>query len=59
MDSEMIAAAILTAAYVAAQRQALTSGVVDSAVKEKYVEYLAFVQAKGKAASAAPGKGKK
>ena len=58
MDSEMIAAAILTAAYISVQRQALSGGVVDTTVKEKYVEYLNFVKAKNKAGSA-PAKTKK
>ncbi len=52
MDSEMIAAAILTAAYISAQRQALTSGLVDQSVKEKYREYLAFVRKQGAASEA-------
>ena len=59
MDSEMITAALLTVAFVSVQRQALTSGMVDTTVKEKYVEYLAFVKAKGKSSSTAAGKGKK
>jgi hypothetical protein len=61
MDSEMITAAILTAAYISVQRQALSGGVVDTSVKDKYVEYLAFVKAKNKdkANSGNGGKGKK
>lgn len=58
MDNEMIAAAILTAAYISSQRQALSGGVVDATLREKYVEYLTFVKSK-KAGSAAAGKSKK
>jgi len=44
MQSDVIAAAILAAAYAQAQRQPLTLGVLDSSIREKFVEYLAFVR---------------
>ena len=59
MDSEMITAAILTAAYISVQRQALSGGVVDNSVKEKYREYLAFVRRENKGGSVPKAKGKK
>ncbi len=43
MNSEVIAAAILAAGYAQAQRQPLTLGVLDNSIREKFVEYLAFV----------------
>jgi len=44
MNSEIIAAAILAAAFAQAQRQPLTLGVLDNSIREKFVEYLAFVR---------------
>ena len=44
MDNDQIAAAILAAGFVAGQRNALTGGVLENTLKEKYVEFLAFVQ---------------
>lgn len=44
MNSDVIAAAILAGAYAQAQRQPLTLGVLDSSIREKFVEYLAFVR---------------
>jgi hypothetical protein len=43
-DSEMIAAAILAAGFAAAQRQSITSGRLEDALREKYIEFLAFVR---------------
>jgi len=43
-DTEMICAAILTGAYVCAQRQALTSAVLDHSIREKFPEYLQLVR---------------
>jgi len=45
MDYDLIAAAVLTAAFVNSQRQALSSGRVDDAIREKFIEYLEFVRA--------------
>jgi hypothetical protein len=44
MDNEMIAAAILAAGFVSAQRVALSGGVLEDTLKEKYVEFLAFIR---------------
>ena len=44
MDSEIIAAAILTAGFTAAVRQPLSTGRMDDSIREKFVEYLAFVR---------------
>ena len=44
MDTEMICAAILTGAFICNQRQALTSGVVDTTIREKFPEYLQLVR---------------
>lgn len=43
MDTEILAAAILTAGFVNAERAALHSGRLDDNIREKFVEYLAFV----------------
>jgi hypothetical protein len=56
MESDIIAAAILTAAYVQSQRQPLTLGVLDGAVREQFVEYLEFVREHRKPAGPAAGK---
>jgi predicted patatin/cPLA2 family phospholipase len=56
MNSDQIAAAILAAAYVSAQRQALSSGVVEENLRQKYVEFLEFVRAQS---GSAPAKKKK
>lgn len=47
MDSELITAAILTAGFVVASRQALHTGRLDEDVREKFKEYLAFVRELG------------
>lgn len=44
MDTEMICAAILTGAFICNQRSALTSGVVDHTIREKFPEYLQLVR---------------
>ena len=44
MDTEMICAAILTGAFICNQRSALTGGVVDSTIREKFPEYLQLVR---------------
>ena len=44
MDTELIAAAILTNAFTNSQRQALSSGRVDESIREKFVEFLAFIR---------------
>ncbi len=44
MDSETITAAILTAGFVVASRQALNTGRLDEDIREKFIEYLAFVR---------------
>jgi hypothetical protein len=44
MNSDAIAAAILTAAYAQAQRQPITLGVLDNSIREKFAEYLIFVR---------------
>ena len=60
MDTEMICAAILTGAFICNQRQALTSGVVDTTIREKFPEYLQLVREQtAKDASALSGEGKK
>lgn len=43
-DAEMVAAAIMAAGFTVSQRQAITSGRSEDALKEKYVEFLAFIQ---------------
>jgi hypothetical protein len=54
-DSEMIAAAILAAGFTAAQRQSISSGRTEDALREKYIEFLAFVREQ----NSPPGKKKK
>ena len=44
MDDEKIAAAILAAGFAGAQRVALSGGVLEDTLKEKYVEFLAFIR---------------
>ncbi len=44
MDNDVIAAAILTAAFVSSQRVPISSGRVDDSVREKFLEYLDFVR---------------
>ncbi|MCX6617065.1 MAG: hypothetical protein NTZ98_13330 [Acidobacteria bacterium] len=44
MDSTMIAAAIMAAGFVNAQRQALNAGRLDDSLREKFVEYYQFIQ---------------
>ena len=44
MDNEKIAAAILAAGFVAAQRHALTGGVLEATLKEEYVNFLNFIR---------------
>ena len=51
MDNDQIAASILAAAFVAGQRNALSGGVLENTLKEKYVEFLDFVQAQKKSAA--------
>ncbi len=53
MNSDLIAAAILTAAFAQAQRQSLTLGVLDDSIREKFLEYLAFVRKQQKQPKAA------
>ena len=43
MNSEVIAAAILAAAFAIGERQALHSGRLDQDIREKFTEYYAFV----------------
>jgi hypothetical protein len=43
-DSEMIAAAILAAGFTAAQRQSISSGRTEDSLREKYIEFLAFIR---------------
>lgn len=40
----MIAAAIMAAGFVNAQRQALNAGRLDDSMREKFVEYYQFIQ---------------
>jgi hypothetical protein len=40
----MIAAAIMAAGFVNAQRQALNAGRLDDSLREKFVEYYQFIQ---------------
>jgi hypothetical protein len=42
-DTDVIAAAILAAGFAGAQRVALSGGVLEDTLKEKYVEFLAFI----------------
>jgi hypothetical protein len=56
MDNDMIAAAILAAGFAGAQRVALSGGVLEDTLKEKYVEFLAFIRER-KAAESAPRAG--
>jgi hypothetical protein len=53
MDDEKIAAAILAAGFAGAQRVALSGGVLEDTLKEKYVEFLAFIR-EHKAAESGP-----
>jgi hypothetical protein len=53
MDDEKIAAAILAAGFAGAQRVALSGGVLEDTLKEKYVEFLAFIREHEAAKSAA------
>ena len=43
MDTEVLAAAIMAAGFVGAERQALNSGRLDDNLREKFVEYYVFV----------------
>jgi len=43
MDSEILAAAILSAGFAVAQRQSLHAGSLDREVREKFVEYYVFI----------------
>ena len=52
MDDEKIAAAILAAGFAGAQRVALSGGVLEDTLKEKYVEFLAFIREREAAESA-------
>ena len=52
MDDEKIAAAILAAGFAGAQRVALSGGVLEDTLKEKYVEFLAFIREQKSAESA-------
>ncbi len=56
MDSDVIAAAIMAAGFVNALRQPLNAGQLDTNVREKFVEYLAFVREQK---AAAQGKARK
>jgi len=44
LDSATIAAAIMAAGFVNAQRQALNAGRLDDSLREKFVEYYHFIQ---------------
>jgi hypothetical protein len=55
-DAEKIAAAILAAGFAGAQRVALSGGVLEDTLREKYVEFLAFIRQQ-KAADSAPRAG--
>lgn len=59
MDNDNIAAAILAAGFAAAQRTALTGGVLEDTLKEKYVEFLAFVREQNAASKKSTGGAKK
>ena len=52
MNNDILAAAILTAGFVGVQRQAISGGRVDDSIREKFIEYLAFVREQAKAGSA-------
>ena len=52
MDNDQIAAAILAVGFVAGQRQALSGGVLEHTLEEKYVEFLAFVREQKKSGGA-------
>lgn len=53
-DSELICAAILAGAYVCAQRQTLTSAVLDHSIREKFPEYLQFIREQASKPASAP-----
>ncbi len=59
MDSEMICAAILTGAFICNQRSALTSGVVDTTIREKFPEYLQLVRETAAKSPSASAEGEK
>ena len=44
VNNDLVAAAILTAAFISAQRVPISSGRVDDSVREKFQEYLDFVR---------------
>jgi hypothetical protein len=56
VDNEMVAAAILAAGFAGAQRVALSGGVLEDTLKEKYLEFLAFIREQ-KAAESTPRAG--
>ena len=56
MDDETVAAAILAAGFAGAQRVALSGGVLEDTLKEKYLEFLTFIRQR-KAAESAPRAG--
>ena len=43
-NNDVVAAAILAAGFTAGQRQALSGGVLEETLKEKYLEFLAFIR---------------
>jgi hypothetical protein len=53
MDHDKVAAAILAAGFATAQRQPLSGGLLEDSLKEKYVEFLAFIREQDAAAVAA------
>lgn len=59
MDTEMICAAILTGAFICNQRSALTGGVVDHTIREKFPEYLELMREQTAKDSASNAQGKK
>ena len=44
MDTEIVAAAILSAGFVVADRAPLHSGRLDDNIREKFIQYLAFIR---------------
>jgi hypothetical protein len=44
LDTIATAAAIMAAGFVNAQRQALNAGRLDDSIREKFLEYYAFIQ---------------
>ena len=59
MDTEVLAAAIMAAGFVNAERAALHSGHLDDNLREKFVEYYVFVSEVARSRSEKKGRKKK